>query len=204
MDTAKEFLKWLLMVFIGLWLVWFFTGGPQRDISKKGIFITPKITPSAMTQWKTYSNKTTKESTNRIKTNFEKIKELTGISLYKNRVVLLVGNALATDVNKEYIKIEASKNNNGGINITGWRIQSTVTGKSVAIGKGTYLPYTSKINTQEPVYLFPGGTAIVTTGRSPIGTSFRTNIVLVILSNFKILCPLLKKNALDQKMRLIL
>ncbi len=34
-------LKWVLFILVILWFVWFFTGGPQRYESKKGIYIKP-------------------------------------------------------------------------------------------------------------------------------------------------------------------
>ena len=38
---AGNDLKWLIFILIGLWLVWFFTGGPQRYESQQGPFIKP-------------------------------------------------------------------------------------------------------------------------------------------------------------------
>ncbi|MFZ2205692.1 MAG: hypothetical protein WAV23_03820 [Minisyncoccia bacterium] len=38
---AWDHLKWLIFVLIGLWFVWFFTGGPQRYSSNQGPFLRP-------------------------------------------------------------------------------------------------------------------------------------------------------------------
>jgi hypothetical protein len=40
MDAIKE-LKWLIIILVLLWVVWFMTGGPQRIESMKGFFIKP-------------------------------------------------------------------------------------------------------------------------------------------------------------------
>ena len=38
---AWDHLKWFLFLLIGLWFVWFFTGGPQRYESTAGPFLKP-------------------------------------------------------------------------------------------------------------------------------------------------------------------
>lgn len=81
----------------------------------------------------------------------------------------------ATTPADEFIILKASAGNASPIRITGWRIKSPLTGEGVEIPKGTYLPETNTVNTEEPIYLNTGDTAIITSGRSPIGVSFRTN-----------------------------
>ncbi len=39
--SAKTDLKWVLFFLAILWFIWFFTGGPNRYESKKGIYIKP-------------------------------------------------------------------------------------------------------------------------------------------------------------------
>ena len=46
-----EDLKWILFILIGLWLVWFLTGGPSREEAKQGIFIKP---PAPLDSGETY------------------------------------------------------------------------------------------------------------------------------------------------------
>ena len=41
MDTIYETLKWVLIIFAGLWILWFFTGGPERYENKYNPFVTP-------------------------------------------------------------------------------------------------------------------------------------------------------------------
>ena len=40
MDAIKE-LKWLILIMVILWIVWFLTGGPKRIEDLKGPFIKP-------------------------------------------------------------------------------------------------------------------------------------------------------------------
>jgi hypothetical protein len=34
-------LKWLVLILIGMWFVWFFTGGPARFDTSEGPFLKP-------------------------------------------------------------------------------------------------------------------------------------------------------------------
>ena len=45
---AWSHLKWVIYILIGLWLVWFFTGGPQRyeQSQNQTPFIQPQTAPS--------------------------------------------------------------------------------------------------------------------------------------------------------------
>ena len=40
-SDAGKLLKWVIFVLIGMWVVWYFTGGPQRNSTKEGILIKP-------------------------------------------------------------------------------------------------------------------------------------------------------------------
>lgn len=76
---------------------------------------------------------------------------------------------------EEYIVVEAELSNDIDLPLSGWRLESVVTGNYAIIGKSAELPITGRVNVQTPILLPPGGRAIVTTGSSPIGTSFRIN-----------------------------
>ncbi len=191
--TAGQFLKWLIVIFIGLWVVWVFTGGPERGTSQGGIFIKPS--DSIENSWKTYNkNKfTIGQSTEKIQEDLEKAQEIVGVSSYKDKVIIKNGYASNDDPNREYLIIESSKKNKEKINITDWTLESVITGKKIAIKKASYLPYTSTVNTEEPIFLSPGDKAFITTGRSPIGVSFRTNLCTGYLEQFQDFYPTLKK-----------
>jgi len=72
-------------------------------------------------------------------------------------------------------------------------LKSIASGNTITIGKGSYLPYAYKINYQEPIFLYPGSVAYITTGRSPIGTSFRTNLCTGYFEQFQNFEPPLEK-----------
>lgn len=60
------------------------------------------------------------------------------------------------------------------VNITGWRIRSTVTGAQIIIGGAANLPF-ENMKDQSPILLPDNARVIVSPGSSPIGTSFRIN-----------------------------
>lgn len=192
-----QFLRWLIFIFIGLWIVWAFTGGPGRNISQEGVYIKPVFSPE--TSWLAYDKN--KFSLNIGQTgeeiqqeeSLEKVQEIAGVSSYKDKITIRNGNAVSTDPNKEYLIIESSKDTQGKINITDWVLESSVTGNRIAIGKASYLPYTSTVNNEETVFLSPGGKALITTGRSPIGVSFRTNLCTGYFEQFQDFYPVLSR-----------
>ena len=90
-------------------------------------------------------------------------------------ITLKTRRAKETSPDKEYIEIKADKKNKGPMKITGWKLK----GKNsidVLIGKGASYIYASIASQpQEDIYLKPGEKAVIVTGASPLGTSFKLN-----------------------------
>jgi hypothetical protein len=61
------------------------------------------------------------------------------------------------------------------VSTAGWKLVSKDSGNSVGFPQGTETPRSGRINTLAPITLRPGEQAIITTGRSPVGVSFREN-----------------------------
>ena len=195
--SGGQLLKWFIIIFIGLWLVWFFTGGPERKSSQGGTYIKPLENP-LNDSWTFYNKKlpfstSGKKNSEELRENLEKAQEIAGVSSYNDKIILKKGNAKDDDFNQEYLILEASDKNKNKINITGWIIESAITGKKITIDKASYLPYTSKVNYQENIFLSPGDKVYLTTGRSPIGTSFKVNLCTGYFEQFQDFTPYLKK-----------
>ncbi|MBU1557499.1 hypothetical protein KKC45_00895 [Patescibacteria group bacterium] len=199
--SGGQLLKWFILIFAGLWFIWFFTGGPERQSSQAGTYIKPPSEPLTGS-WNFYNKElpftivrtsSEKSASEEIREDLEKAQEKAGVSVYNDKIILKNGDARDTNFDREYLVLEASDKNTDKINITGWTLTSVITGNKITIGKASYLPYTSKVNYQENIFLSPGDKVYMVTGRSPIGTSFRTNICTGYFEQFQNFTPYLKK-----------
>jgi hypothetical protein len=94
-------------------------------------------------------------------------------SPYDNSFTLDASGAGGSTPQSQYVVIQ-----NGGadtIDITGWSLQSALTGARSYIPRAASFFALGALNTQTDIELAPGASAIVTTGTSPVGTSFREN-----------------------------
>src|SRR3989338_2387306 len=179
MDAMKDLRAFILIMAI-LAFVWLFTGGPLRPSSKSGWFLnkppqkavqetkkqteeilgTKSSTPSKEAVQNSSSKQSSSSSQSSIKPDF---------------VVLKATMARETDPNKEYVEIKADNKNKSPMKITGWKLKGK-TGLDIAIVKGASYIYASIANQpQEDIYLKPGEKAVIVTGKSSLGTSFKMN-----------------------------
>lgn len=89
----------------------------------------------------------------------------------------------------EYVSIEASSENTAPISLSGWSLQSARSGKRAMIPQGTRLLTAGTIPEITPITLEPGARAIITTGKSPVGVSFRENSCSGYLDQFQSFVP---------------
>jgi hypothetical protein len=94
-------------------------------------------------------------------------------SQYNGSITLSTDGATASDPQQEYVIIE----NDGGnpVDISGWSLQSALTGARAYLPLGASFFQVGQLNEQNQIELQPGGVAIVTSGESPVGTSFQEN-----------------------------
>lgn len=210
MDARKD-LFFVILIFAGLWIVWFSTGGPERATSKGGLFLYP---PAPLGTGQVYGPSSQKgdslEGRKSIEREIEKVqRELEQVaeeleklefkreeSPYKGMISIersTVG-PRAADVNKEYVVLKATRQNNQSVRITGWTIESLITKRSMKIGEATILPRSGVVNSESPLYLPPGEKVIISTSRSPIGSSFRTNKCTGYFEQFQDFTPRLMRS----------
>lgn len=111
--------------------------------------------------------------------------------------------AKETNPDEEYLEIKADKKNKSSMKITGWKLKGK-TGLDIAIGKGASYIYASVASQpQGDIYLKPGEKAVVITGKSPLGTSFKLNKCAGYFEQFQEFtpelntdCPLLRDEEL--------
>jgi len=97
-------------------------------------------------------------------------------SPYRSQVTLQQGQATASNPAKEYIAIKSASDNEGTVDLTGWSVQSAVSGERYYLPSATVIFIGGAVNSTNQVSLPPSATAIIATGVSPVGVSFRENI----------------------------
>lgn len=94
-------------------------------------------------------------------------------SPYSGSVSISADGADSSDPQTEYVSIQNTGTQT--IDITNWSLQSALSGARAYLPRAASFFEIGQINEQDDIELAPGGVAIVTTGTSPVGTSFREN-----------------------------
>lgn len=103
--------------------------------------------------------------------------------------ILIRGSATGQqDAAKEYVELVA-RGRGAPINITGWSLQSAVSGRRLFIPPAAPIFILGVLNNTEPVYLEGGASALVVSGTSPVGISFRENICSGYLNELQRFAP---------------
>lgn len=105
-----------------------------------------------------------------------------------------VSGAGSPDPKNEYVELRIAQNAGTPITISGWTFSSDATGKASIIPKGTEVPSSGVINATQDIVLRPGERALVSSGQSPIGASFRENKCIGYFGTFQNFYPQLPQN----------
>ncbi len=122
-----------------------------------------------------------------------KLEENQNASTYKGSISMRISGRASSDPIKEYITLEASSKNKEPINITGWQLKSLSTNKNVSIKQGVYLFFPQSQNPESDIYLNPNDKAYISTGRSPMGISFKVNACSGYHSQFLSFTPSIRQ-----------
>lgn len=117
-------------------------------------------------------------------------------SPYRNLISVshYISGAGSANPNKESLQISVSRNSKTPVDITGWTLKSSATGKSSTIPKGSKILTSGIVNSVSDIVLLPGERVILISGRSPIGGSFRENKCIGYFSQFQKFSPTLPQN----------
>ena len=182
-------------VFFFIFVIWAGTGGPSRPISWAGPFLNPPaplgsgtayFLPSAGFSISAFAGslgnlprqvQQAAEDVGELEKQLAEAKKFGEPSVYRGLVTVerYSSGPIATTAKDESVSIRLSSRATENVRIDGWKLVSSVTGQSATIPQGTETPRSGVINASEPVVLRPGDTATISTGRSPIGASFREN-----------------------------
>lgn len=105
-----------------------------------------------------------------------------------------ISGAGSPDPKNEYIEIYVAQDAGTPVNVSGWTLTSDVTNTSAAIPRGTEVPVSGIVNAPQDIIITPGKRAIVVSGSSPIGASFRENKCIGYFSTFQQFSPSLPQN----------
>ena len=105
-----------------------------------------------------------------------------------------ISNASSSNPDSENLQFSLSANASSPVSISGWKLISEATDHSAIIPTGTKTPITGIVNAAEYIVLEPGERAVVTSGRSPIGASFRENKCTGFLNTYQRFFPPLPRN----------
>lgn len=111
-------------------------------------------------------------------------------SVYSGKVTIQHGTTgLRGDtVDTEYVTI-ALASSADPVTISGWRLVSVRTNAYGYIPNGTAVMKSGRVNETAPITLQPGERAIISSGRSPVGVSFRENACSGYLSAYQNFVP---------------
>lgn len=122
-----------------------------------------------------------------------KLQQYGNPSPYAGQISISGDNATAASPAQEYVQIQAASGNSGPINITGWVIQSAVSGLLAPVPHAAPVFIGGVVNNVQPVSLRPGERAFLTTGVSPVGVSFRETVCTGYLSQLQQFSPSLSE-----------
>lgn len=225
-DAVKDFLQFIGFILI-LGVIWYVNGGKQKtldqrtkvtvtdsagniiqDVNKTGGSYADRASDSAGTKngSGTVNGINTKSGIITAETNpysaDPQYKDIENKSrLFKVLRINRPSGAASTDIKQEYITLEYRKNatfvSTELVNVTGWMLRSTKTGRQASIGKAVLLPSSyaaTAVKGEDPIVLRPGDKAIVATAHSPIGNSFLINKCIGHFNQYQTFNPYLNQS----------
>lgn len=186
-------------VFVFIFLIWIATGGPLHPIA----FTGPRLAAPGPLGGGTYLSlpqapfgTSDSGSSNSFFPSFGGGSISEPASIYKN--ILSIGHYVSSPgaerAEHEYVEVYADRNAGVPVKLTGWKLSSDVTGNTAVVPKGTEVPASGVINETQDIVLEPGQRAILISGYSPIGASFRENKCIGYFSTFQDFYPSLPQN----------
>jgi hypothetical protein len=204
MEHIKEILKglheefgWLVWGLVGIGFIWFFNGGANNPSAHEGAYIKPLAPLDSGRVYGTYYAGTPVDTQEKINLSeipanivrgtetliegfFEKSKAAAQIhanSLLAQKIFIDgMGGARATKASAEYIRIVADPKATGSTQISGLSLSGTMFDGRLPIPRGSNLLILGETNLTRDISLTAGDRAIISTGVSPVGYSFRVNM----------------------------
>ncbi len=181
----------ILVLFFALWLA---GGGPERPISFSGPYLNPITGPGEGAE--AYGDPDSYSSINStIGVGPGGVSISGNPSTHQGSVTLArdLSGVRSSEANEEYLIVSLSASAKTSVSMGGWKLMNEK-GTSVVFPQGTEVASAGRVNTLAPITLKPGDRAIVSTGRSPVGVSFRENLCTGYLEENQNFRPALSMN----------
>lgn len=199
-------------VFVFIFLIWVATGGPTHAISFDGPFISAPsplgtgtylslpTAPFALgTSNIQLANPDTGSGSSYVSSGSGSLTGGSSLdnvdfgppSPYRGEVTLshYVSGAGSSNPDDEYITLSLASNAPAPVTISGWSLESGASGNAATIPNATPVPMSGSIQALAPIVLNPGDTAIISSGESPIGASFRENECIGYFAEYQQFSP---------------
>lgn len=186
----------LLIIFL---MVSWFLSGAAKDADVKSIFLSPPP-PLGVGEsiglpgvadpygedgdYGREDSATITDEIGLVKRELEKIKGMPA-SPYAGKVEIGSHITPLSDGQGDYLTIRARDTNTTSIAITGWKLMSPVSSRSVTIGQGAEVYEAAGSSLAGTIFLSPGDDAVIASGRSPVGVSFKESRCTGYLDQFQ-------------------
>lgn len=115
-------------------------------------------------------------------------------SPYAGRITVAPTAARTEAPGGQYLELDAAPGNPSALDVSGWMLESALTGARSVIPQAAERFTQGRINAVTDVTLAPGGRAILVTGPSPVGVSLRENECTGYLGTLQPFTPPLATN----------
>jgi hypothetical protein len=99
-----------------------------------------------------------------------------------------------SDPHQEYLQLTSPYGNSKNVSLSGWSLQSAITGVRAYLPRGSVALRVGEVAPLSDVILGSGESIYVTSGTSPVGTSFRENVCSGYLTQFQEFAPDLSRS----------
>jgi len=172
---------WFTVFFVGLFLLWLIFIGPDDPRSQSGILINP---PAPLGDGAQYGDVPGIDS--------ERLSDgPRSLSFGHVRLGDQEGGSRSVNPQNEYLIISLEATAPKNVVLTNFQIVGSE-GETMTIPRGAPRFVQGKISTAEPIVMAPGDVAILVSGVSPLGVSFRLNACSGYLEQFQDFTPPLR------------
>lgn len=125
--------------------------------------------------------------------DIEEAKNFGAPSPHRGKITIYQDGTLEENPSSEYLTLTASWGNTETVDMSGWSLQSALSGVRAFIPRGAPTFILGAVNTQTGIQLSPGASVVISSGYSPVGTSFQENICTGFLNQIQTFAPRLSE-----------